>query len=110
MTLKKRQVGSQLSPARRLLSSQRSPLSMALLPHSGVQSVKIEDHFAVTNDADGKVEHVELPVSLKLSNYGKGLILKYADGRSETRQRRQALATTKYGQPYAVRDLKGGKP
>lgn len=74
---------------------------------SGTQSVRIEGQFAVARDADGSEQRVELPARLELVEGGHGLRLVYADGRSLTRRRTEALATAKYGQLVSLHRLVG---
>jgi len=72
---------------------------------SGTQTVSIEGHFAVAADDEGREERVELPVAIALASDGDALLLTWADGRTERRARREAIAVTKYGEPFSMKRL-----
>jgi hypothetical protein len=71
---------------------------------SGVQEVRIDGNFAVGTHENGREERVELPVKLELQE--GMLVCTYADGRVQARERNEALAFSKYGQPYSLKELK----
>jgi hypothetical protein len=59
----------------------------------------------VVNNFDGTTERHELPVDVRIVDGGNAIDLTWPGGRVERRERAPCIATTKYGQPYAVRDL-----
>lgn len=71
----------------------------------GIEHVDFDGRFVVAHPYEGTPERAELPVKLELADSGNALILTWANGRRETRERREAIATTKYGEPCSLMEL-----
>lgn len=75
---------------------------------SGVQDVYFHDieNILIVEDEENKTQEIEMPVRIWLTDKDKTLNMEYKSGKIERRERREAIATTKYGQPLELKPPK----